>query len=1472
MPTKPLSPSTVLVLVVIIICLCPYTTNRGVYALDPQKALTQYIHETWTKEDGLPDDSIKALIQTRDGYIWLGTELGLVRFDGVRFTGFSHETADAISNSAITGLFEDSQGRLWIGTQNKGLTIYQDGKFKSFTEQDGLASNNLTSFCEDREGAIWIGTFAHGLMRYKDGKFTHFTTRDGLASDDARVVYTDKAGNLWVGCWQSGLHRYQAGKFTVYTGKDQILKITHLIEDRAGNLWIGTMTGLKLFKDGVFTAFSAQNGLASDTISSIHEDRDGNIWIGTQRGGLAVYKNRAVSSFTAKDGLLSNIINTIYEDREGSLWFGSQGGGLNRLLDSKLTTITTREGLSHDLATPIYQDRAGNIWIGTFGGGLNKYSGGKFTIYTMKDGMSSNNLNSICEDAQGNIWFGTYGGGINSFKDGKFRVFTTKDGLSKNDVKTVYDDGEGNLWIGTDGGGLNRFRDGKFTVYTTRDGLPDNNVGVVVRARSGGLWIGTAGGLCLYKDQKFTTFTTRDGLSSNEIQAIYQDNEGVLWLGTYNGGLVRFKDNKFTAFTTRQHPLLTTINQVLEDDNENLWMSCANGVFYINKQELNNFAAGLARSINVVAFGKIDGMKSEVCSRFFQPAGCRTRDGKLWFPTIKGVVTIDPANIKHNHEIPPVLIEKVVTDDQAVDLTGAQVFPASINRFEFHFTGLSFIVPARVKFKYKLEGVDKSWLDPGQQRVAYYTTLAPGEYTFRIIACNNDGVWNETGASYRFRLQPPVWQTWWAYLLYFAAFVSLGLGTFSWRVRALKERQEERVKYLSQLLESTRVINSRLDLDTVLQNIAEQSAKLINCEPGGIGLVEGNSVVFKRLWLKDHWENSTLVFRHGEGVAGRVLATASPVIVNDPKGSPELVQPELLKKFNVEGFLDLPIVTRTGKVVGVLDVRRPHGGASFTATDCRLLEALANQAAVAIENASLYGQLETTVKELAEEKELLAVTLRNIGDGVIATDAHGSVVLMNEIAEKLLEITQERALGQTLSQFFHLINEETRERCPDPVAQALETGAIVELAAHALRISQTGEEQYIAGSAAPIRNREGDSIGVVLVFRDITAKKKMDAEMLKATKLESIGVLAGGIAHDFNNLLTAIIGNLSLAIKSVDPREKQYKKLSEIEKASLQARNLTQQLLTFAKGGLPIVNVVPIGNLLRDTAIFTLRGSNIQCEFHLPDDLWLVEIDEGQMNQVISNLVINAKQAMPTGGKIEISAENIDVDPSGTPPLAAGRYVKISIKDYGSGIPKEYLQKIFDPYFTTKPTGSGLGLATSYAIIKKHDGYITVASEPGRGTTFDIYLPAARREAAPVVVSPKRSFAGQGKILIMDDQPVILELSKEILSEQGFEVETAEEGGKAIELYQAAQAAGRPFDIVILDLTVPGGLGGKETIEVLRRLDPEVKAIVSSGYSNDPIMADFRSYGFSGVLVKPYRVTDMIELLNNVRSDSNIVH
>jgi len=503
---------------------------------------------------------------------------------------------------------------------------------------------------------------------------------------------------------------------------------------------------------------------------------------------------------------------------------------------------------------------------------------------------------------------------------------------------------------------------------------------------------------------------------------------------------------------------------------------------------------------------------------------------------------------------------------------------------------------------------------------------------------------------------------------------------------------------------------------------------------------------------------------------------------------------------------------------------------------------------------------------LAGEKERLAITLHSLRDAVIAANVSGQIVMMNEAAEALTGCPEADAAGHGMEDVLPLMDDADSTNTIDPVSAIL-CRAERELQIPAARlVNRHGDERTVSGSCSVVGLPDGECLGVVVVLRDITEERKREEQIQRADKLESLGLMAGGIAHDFNNYLTGIVGNLSLVRVCVEPGTDVYEMVVDAERACQHAQGLTAQLLTFAKGGAPIRDVHDVRTVVAEAASFAASGLKAACRCRLAHDLWSACVDAGQMTQVISNLLINADQAMPSGGTVEIRGENVVLEGNGDLPLAPGRYVAISIKDTGVGISRRYLKRIFEPYFTTKARGSGLGLASAYSIVLKHGGHMAVESETGKGSIFRIYLPAVDGDAGRASPTDESVTAGEGRVLVMDDEPGVRRVAERLLTRLGYTVDVACSGEEAVEAFEKAIIAGQPYEAVILDLTVRGGMDGDEALQKLREIDPGVQAIVSSGYSDSAVMSRYEDYGFVAAVAKPWKAAQLSAAVATVRA------
>ncbi len=771
-----------------VLCLWWLLCAIPVAALDPHKTVTQYGRDVF--QEGLPQQSVHAVLQTRDGYLWFATYEGVARFNGFSFAVFDRRNTPAIKNNSVWALCEDRAGALWMGTLGGGLLRYRDGVFTAFTKAEGLAGDFVYALCEEPDGALWVGT-NQGLSCFRQGRWE---TCPAERPFKILALCFDRAGTLWVGTEGAGLYRVVDGQLVRFAVDEAPAgdTVTAIRETSDGSLWVAFYgVGLVARREGQTTLYAEPQGLPSRLVWTLWEDRDRALWIGTDGGGAArLYQDRC-ETFTARDGLTQDFVRSLYEDREGSLWLGTNAG-LTRLRDTTVTVFGAPQGLPVESVRSLCEDRVGRLWIGTDGGGVCVLDGRQTTVYGKAQGLTNEAVRSVFPDRSGGVWVGTNGGGVVLFENGRIAARYDKSrGLSNDSVYALCQDDTGALWIGTYGGGLNRLQAGQIERFTVENGLPDNTIRCLLARRAGGVWIGTQGGLCLWHDGRFTRYGMAEGLLNNTVFALHEDADGTLWIGT-EGGLSRLRSGQITSLTSRVGLYDDKIFHILDDAGGGFWMSCNRGIFRLRRDDLEAVLDGRRPALESRVYGIPDGMKTRQCNGASSPAGWATRRGELWFPTSRGAVRIVPRELVANPLPPPVWIERVVVNGvPCVTVPTAQgqgAFAQGEGRVEFDCTGLSFLIPSRVRFRFRLEGYDANWVEVGDRRTAFYTNLSAGRYVFRVQACNNDGIWNEVGAAYSFYLYPPLWRRWWMLTLYGLVVVGTVYGSVRWRLGVLERR------------------------------------------------------------------------------------------------------------------------------------------------------------------------------------------------------------------------------------------------------------------------------------------------------------------------------------------------------------------------------------------------------------------------------------------------------------------------------------------------------------------------------------------------------------------------------------------------------------------------------------------------------------------------------------------------------------
>lgn len=757
--------------------------GRQAFGLDPRKALTQYSRTLWTQEHGLPQDTIRAITQTTDGYLWLGTDEGLARFDGYEFTVFDKDHYNLPTNS-ITALAAGPDGSLWIGTSN-GLTRYRNKQFQTYSTRDGLPDDAIADLCVDHRGALWV-VAGVDLARFDGNHFSVFRAGREIPVATVQRVTEDRHQELWVGGFSSVVKRVDS-RFVPVVGAATLEGglVSQIVFDAHDNLWIGSNQGLFLRSpDGMVRKFDTDNGLPDVFVRALRVDRDGNVWAGTN-SGLARLKNNRFATMGGPGGQDRDQVRSLFEDREGDLWVGANNG-LTRLRDDVFTVYGKSEGLPSDDPNTVYQDRSGRIWVGFHDSGLLLFSPEHYQLFTTWNGLPNNEVFSIRESRDGDLLVGTRGGFVRMHGT-RLTTYRPPDVLNRGLVFDALEDSTGRLWLALPGG-LGELKGNRLQIVVPGGPVLIDAVVVLAEGRGGVLWAGTYGrGLWRVQGEEKRQYTQADGLSSDQIRAVREDPDGTLWIATFGGGLNAFRNGKFTHFTAKDGLLSDNISDAA-DDGESLWLSTTRGICRIAKRQLRDFEEGRIRILTPTNYGVEDGLRSAQCAPGYPipGGGRRTMDGRLWFPTSRGLAVFDPRARQQAGERPALHLIEMTADGHSVDFTNTPRLPPGSGRIQIHYAAIHLGAPERVQYSHKLEGLDADWVRAGNRRVINYNSLRHGKYRFRVRAELPGGP--ATERAYDFEVLPEFYETAWFRALAGIALLASAWGLYQLRLRQLASR------------------------------------------------------------------------------------------------------------------------------------------------------------------------------------------------------------------------------------------------------------------------------------------------------------------------------------------------------------------------------------------------------------------------------------------------------------------------------------------------------------------------------------------------------------------------------------------------------------------------------------------------------------------------------------------------------------
>jgi PAS domain S-box-containing protein len=1386
---------------------------------------SEYLIENWLAKEGLPENSALAVAQTPDGYLWVGSAGGLFRFNGIDFTRASQISDVTRLNGVVTSLHSDRSGRLWAGT-DAGLALYDQGVWRRIQG----TNVSLRTVAQDASGHMFIGGFEGQLWTVRNDTLEPLQPPDGLQPSGVFCLVDRQDGTIWLANRGFIGHLTAQGWTRLGPSAGTLSHSLVATSARGGGIWVYHKNELELYHaDGKVTTFRAPE---VDQPRELLEDSFGGIWIASNSRGLTRFKpgGRAIS-ITSANGLAHNSIWCILEDKELNIWAGGSIAGLNRLKARQFVTIGMADGLPDNIVRSITESSPGQILVGTHGGGSARIQDGKVVWVRppMADRRSLYSW-SLLRDKSGRLWTGTYRSGLLVEENGIERSFPLPSDLGLT-IHSLMEDSRGRIWVGAFSG-LGFIQGEAVLACPTNSMIAGRCITCIAEdPRSGAIYAGSYNrGVFRLENGDFTRMTNLSGIPGMRISSLTMDRDGSLWVGIFDHGLACLHDGIVTLVGRPQGLPADTVGSILDDRLGWYWLGSNQGILRVSHDELYRVVKGLAKRASFNVFNGNDGLESDYCVEGYQPNATRDASGHLWFGTGKGVVEVDPARLRLNTNPPPVLVERIGYTESSG--TNRLLFPSSTNKvaipagsveLQFSFNVLSYTAPEKVRLAYRLEGAGGRWVDIGDRRELHFRTLAPRTYRLHVKAANNDGVWSETEAALAFRVLPFVWQTIWFRILG-VVFIAIVGGVTAWRLTNYRFKQR-----IEQLQQQRAFEQERARLATIMEATSDLVAFA-----DGQGVVLHINPAGKKL----------LGLGADDDLRGLRLAQLQPRWAADRVANEGIPAAQQQGTWESETAL----LHRDGHEIPVSQVVVAHkdreGRTSFFSTIARDIT-----------------EHKKAEADLQRREERFRSLIENASDLITVMNPEAVITFQSPSSERVLGFKPAEMVGHSLMEFVHPEDQaKARQNLRNVLANP--DGSVTAAA----RFKHSDGTWRLLEAAGRILPGELEGRQLILNTRDITESKKLEEQFRQAQKMEAVGLLAGGVAHDFNNILAASL--LQLGLLQEDPKltPEMRSALKDLERGSNRAASLTRQLLVFSRRQVMEIKPLDFNGLLSGLLrmLKRLLGEHIDLILHGQSEPAWVDADVGMMEQVVTNLCINARDAMPNGGQLTIGTAKVEFDAVTAKAHAEGKpgsFVCLSVADTGCGMNEATLKQLFQPFFTTKEPGkgTGLGLATVFGIVKQHRGWIEVQSEIGVGSVFHVFLPA--REAAESLHTSSVALpfsGGQETILVVEDNESLRMLTAQWLKRLGYQVLEAANGREALELWNQQ---GGNVALLLTDIVMPGGMSGLELAERLRGMNTSLKVIISSGYSLEIARRSLLKERGVAYLAKPYEGAALATLI-----------